>query len=121
MEKKWAASSWAKGIAKKTAKAEMGDFDRFTLMVARKTRVSAARLRDAADELDARIELAGDACVCMTVVETELPGMLAWSSRRGGGQGWWDREVADLGADWSGLNLPQARAVNKALKGMKKK
>ena len=40
MEKKWAASSWAKGIAKKTAKASMGDFDRFTMMVARKTRVS---------------------------------------------------------------------------------
>ena len=36
---KWAASSWAKGIAKKAAKADMGDFDRFQLMVARKTRV----------------------------------------------------------------------------------
>jgi len=37
--KKWAASSWAKGIAKKAAKADMGDFDRFQMMVARKTRV----------------------------------------------------------------------------------
>jgi len=38
---KWAASSWAKGIAKKAAKADMGDFDRFQLMVARKTRARA--------------------------------------------------------------------------------
>merc|ERR1739841_338937 len=36
--KKWAASSWSKGIAKKAAKANMNDFDRFTMMVARKTR-----------------------------------------------------------------------------------
>merc|ERR1712167_148578 len=36
--KKWAASSWSKGIAKKAAKAGMSDFDRFTMMVARKTR-----------------------------------------------------------------------------------
>merc|ERR1712127_84390 len=38
---KWATSSWAKGIAKKAAKADMGDFDRFQLMVARKTRARA--------------------------------------------------------------------------------
>jgi len=38
---KWAASSWAKGIARKAAKAGMGDFDRFTMMVARKTRARA--------------------------------------------------------------------------------
>merc|ERR1712205_244813 len=36
--KKWGESSWAKGMAKKSA---MGDFDRFTLMVARKTRARA--------------------------------------------------------------------------------
>ena len=39
--KKWGESSWAKGMAKKSAKAAMGDFDRFTLMVARKTRARA--------------------------------------------------------------------------------
>ena len=39
--KKWGESSWAKGLAKKSAKAAMGDFDRFTLMVARKTRARA--------------------------------------------------------------------------------
>lgn len=38
---KWAASSWAKGMAKKVAKSGMGDFDRFTMMVARKTRARA--------------------------------------------------------------------------------
>lgn len=35
--KKWAESSWAKGIAKRTAKAKLNDFERFKLMVARKT------------------------------------------------------------------------------------
>merc|ERR1711943_19631 len=39
--KKWGESSWAKSMAKKSAKAAMGDFDRFTLMVARKTRARA--------------------------------------------------------------------------------
>merc|ERR1711865_626185 len=38
---KWAASSWAKGMAKKVVKSGMGDFDRFTMMVARKTRARA--------------------------------------------------------------------------------
>merc|ERR1712118_89327 len=36
--KKWAATSWAKGIAKKQAKANMTDFDRFQYMIARKYR-----------------------------------------------------------------------------------
>eukprot|EP00286_Rhodomonas_abbreviata_P012222 CAMPEP_0181339640 /NCGR_PEP_ID=MMETSP1101-20121128/29385_1 /TAXON_ID=46948 /ORGANISM="Rhodomonas abbreviata, Strain Caron Lab Isolate" /LENGTH=136 /DNA_ID=CAMNT_0023450665 /DNA_START=181 /DNA_END=591 /DNA_ORIENTATION=- len=36
--KKWAESSWAKTIARKAAKAKLNDFDRFKLMVARKTR-----------------------------------------------------------------------------------
>ena len=35
--KKWAESSWAKGIAKRSAKAKLTDFDRFKLLVARKT------------------------------------------------------------------------------------
>ncbi len=37
VSKKWAESSWAKGIAKRTAKAKLNDFDRFKMMVARKT------------------------------------------------------------------------------------
>ena len=37
ISKKWAESSWAKGIAKRTAKAKLNDFDRFKMMVARKT------------------------------------------------------------------------------------
>ena len=37
VSKKWTESSWAKGIAKKAAKAQMNDFDRFKMMVARKT------------------------------------------------------------------------------------
>ena len=35
--KQWAESSWAKGIAKKSAKAKLTDFERFKVMVARKT------------------------------------------------------------------------------------
>ncbi|EKX52819.1 large subunit ribosomal protein L14e, cytoplasmic [Guillardia theta CCMP2712] len=38
VEKKWAESSWAKTIARKAAKAKLSDFDRFKVMVARKTR-----------------------------------------------------------------------------------
>eukprot|EP00960_Hanusia_phi_P070935 767433-Hanusia_phi.AAC.7 len=38
VEKKWAESSWAKTIACKAAKAKLTDFDRFKVMVARKTR-----------------------------------------------------------------------------------
>ena len=37
VEKKWAESSWAKTIARKAAKAKLSDFDRFKVMVARKT------------------------------------------------------------------------------------
>jgi large subunit ribosomal protein L14e len=35
--KKWTEGSWAKGIAKRAAKAKLTDFDRFKVMVARKT------------------------------------------------------------------------------------
>jgi ribosomal protein L14E/L6E/L27E len=38
VEKSWAESSWAKGLAKKAAKGNLTDMDRFKLMVARKTR-----------------------------------------------------------------------------------
>mmetsp|Transcript_10857 Transcript_10857/g.17076 ORF Transcript_10857/g.17076 Transcript_10857/m.17076 type:complete len:137 (-) Transcript_10857:74-484(-) len=38
VQKKWAASAWALRLAKKAAKKSLGDFDRFKLMVARKTR-----------------------------------------------------------------------------------
>lgn len=34
---KWNATSWAKGMAKKVAKAGMTDMDRFKMMIARKT------------------------------------------------------------------------------------
>jgi large subunit ribosomal protein L14e len=37
VKKQWAESSWAKGIAKHSAKAKLTDFDRFKVMVARKT------------------------------------------------------------------------------------
>jgi len=37
VQKQWAESSWAKGIAKKAAKTKLSDFDRFKVMVARKT------------------------------------------------------------------------------------
>ena len=37
VKKQWAESSWAKGIAKHAAKAKLTDFDRFKVMVARKT------------------------------------------------------------------------------------
>ncbi len=37
ISKKWSESSWAKGIARRTAKANLSDFDRFKTMVARKT------------------------------------------------------------------------------------
>eukprot|EP00287_Rhodomonas_sp_CCMP768_P009890 CAMPEP_0196725072 /NCGR_PEP_ID=MMETSP1091-20130531/6729_1 /TAXON_ID=302021 /ORGANISM="Rhodomonas sp., Strain CCMP768" /LENGTH=139 /DNA_ID=CAMNT_0042067293 /DNA_START=42 /DNA_END=461 /DNA_ORIENTATION=- len=38
VQKQWAESSWAKSMARKGAKAKLADFDRFKLMVARKTR-----------------------------------------------------------------------------------
>ncbi len=37
ISKKWSESSWAKGIAKRAAKSKLNDFDRFKMMVARKT------------------------------------------------------------------------------------
>ncbi|KAJ3133494.1 60S ribosomal protein L14 [Geranomyces variabilis] len=50
---RWAKTAWAQKIARREARAELGDFDRFKLMVARKTRRSvvgkaAAKLRKAA-------------------------------------------------------------------------
>ncbi|KAJ3148505.1 60S ribosomal protein L14 [Geranomyces michiganensis] len=50
---RWAKTAWAQKIARRNARAELGDFDRFKLMVARKTRRSvvgkaAAKLRKAA-------------------------------------------------------------------------
>ncbi len=35
--KQWAETSWAKSIARKSAKTKLTDFDRFKLMIARKT------------------------------------------------------------------------------------
>ncbi|KAJ1470922.1 ribosomal protein L14-domain-containing protein [Baffinella frigidus] len=41
VEKSWIESSWAKGMARKQAKANLTDMGRFKLMVARKTRARA--------------------------------------------------------------------------------
>merc|ERR1719215_2023717 len=41
--KKWAETSWAKKLAAKETRAKMTDFDRFKLMVARKTRAAGAK------------------------------------------------------------------------------
>ena len=37
VEKAWVESSWAKGMARKAAKASLTDMGRFKLMIARKT------------------------------------------------------------------------------------
>merc|ERR1719150_396968 len=41
--KKWSETSWAKKLAAKKARAEMTDFDRFKLMVAKKKRAQAVK------------------------------------------------------------------------------
>ena len=41
--KKWAASAWAKKLAAHKTRSDMGDFDRFKLMVARKKRSHAVK------------------------------------------------------------------------------
>merc|ERR1712056_89758 len=41
--KKWSASSWGKKIAAKEARAQMTDFDRFKLMVAKKNRAKVVK------------------------------------------------------------------------------
>ena len=44
---KWEATSWAKKLAAKKKRANMGDFDRFKLMCARKQRSKAVKVRRA--------------------------------------------------------------------------
>merc|ERR1719378_556405 len=41
--KKWSETAWAKKLAAKKKRSEMGDFDRFKLMVARKKRSKAVK------------------------------------------------------------------------------
>merc|ERR1719163_1467028 len=41
--KKWSETAWAKKLAAKKVRAEMTDFDRFKLMVARKKRSAAVK------------------------------------------------------------------------------
>merc|ERR1719198_2486310 len=40
---KWKATSWAKKLQARNTRSNMGDFDRFKLMVARKKRASAVK------------------------------------------------------------------------------
>ena len=47
---KWEATSWAKKLAAKKARANMSDFDRFKLMCARKQRSKAVKARERASE-----------------------------------------------------------------------
>lgn len=43
ISKKWEATAWAKKLATKAARAQMSDFDRFQVMVAKKARAAVVR------------------------------------------------------------------------------